>query len=194
MVTILYKWFFAGLLFYTLPSFNTIPASILLTDAAVAAVVRCDRRAPVIFHPFYVSTTEINHNAADKNLEISCRIFTDDFETTLTKAYQSKIDLFKPKDTAALDKYIFDYIKKHLVIKLDGKPVVFEYVGHEREEESVWSYLQVPNTVAPKKIEISNNILYDAFDQQINIMHVSVGGKRKSMKLNYPETIGKFEF
>src|SRR5687768_6597088 len=105
MVTFLYKWFFAGLLFFTLPSFNIIPANTLQTDAGVSAVVR---RAPVIFHPFFVSTTEINHNAADKNLEISCRIFTDDFETTLTKAYQSKVDLFKPKDTAAVDRYIFD--------------------------------------------------------------------------------------
>ena len=175
MVTILYKWLYASVLFFTLPSFNPMPGS-------------------AVRHPFFVSTTEINHNAADKNLEISCRIFTDDFETTLTRAYHSKVDLFKPKDTAALDRFIFDYIKKHLVIKLDGKPVTLEYVGHEREQESVWSYLQVPNTPVPKKIEISNNILYDAFDQQINIMHVSVGGTRKSLKLNYPETAAKLEF
>jgi hypothetical protein len=175
MVMLLYKWLLAGALLFILPSFNLVPDKTLR-------------------HPFYVSTTEINHNASDKNLEISCRIFTDDFEATLTKAYQSKVDLFKPKDTAAIDKFIFDYIKKHLVIRLDGKPVSFEFVGHEREEESVWSYLQVPNTPAPKKIEISNNILYDAFDQQINIMHVSVAGNRKSAKLNYPETAVKFEF
>ena len=175
MATLLYKWLFAGMLFITATGFR-------------------EARGGADRHPFYVSTTEVNHNAADKNLEISCRIFTDDFETTLTRAYQSKIDLFKPKDTAALDKFIFDYLKKHLVIKLDGKPVAFEFVGHEREEESVWSYLQVANTTAPKKIEITNNILYDAFDQQINIMHVSVGGNRKSAKLNYPETVAKFEF
>ena len=30
-------------------------------------------------HPIYVSVTEIEHNAAEKTLEISCRIFTDDF-------------------------------------------------------------------------------------------------------------------
>ena len=131
---------------------------------------------------------------ADKNIEISCRIFTDDLETTLTKVYQAKVDLFKPVNKAAIDKLIADYIKKHLIIKLDGKPAQLEYVGHEREEESVWSYFQVPNSAAPTKIEISNNILYDAFDQQINIMHVSVGGNRKSLRLNFPDTAAKFEF
>lgn len=39
-------------------------------------------------HPFHVSVIEINHNAADKTLEISCKIFTDDFEKILAKNYQ----------------------------------------------------------------------------------------------------------
>ena len=37
-------------------------------------------------HPFYVSVTEINQNAAEKSLEISCKFFADDFEQTLEKA------------------------------------------------------------------------------------------------------------
>ena len=41
-------------------------------------------------HPLFVSVTEINHNAADKNLEISCKIFIDDFEKTLTNIYHTK--------------------------------------------------------------------------------------------------------
>ena len=38
-----------------------------------------------ILHPFYVSVTEINHNAADKTLEISCKMFTEDLEEILEK-------------------------------------------------------------------------------------------------------------
>ena len=34
-------------------------------------------------HPIFVSVTQIDHNATDKTLEISCKIFTDDFEQTL---------------------------------------------------------------------------------------------------------------
>ena len=145
-------------------------------------------------HPFYVSVTEISHNAGDKNLEISCKIFTDDFETALTKLSGAKVDLFNPKDKAAVEKQIAAYLKKHLVIKLDGKPVNLEFVGFERENEAVWSYLQVANTVAPKRIEINNDLLYDAFDQQINLMHISVGGNRKSTKLNYPDASASFQF
>lgn len=146
------------------------------------------------YHPFYVSVTEINHNAADKNLEISCKIFTDDFETVLAKNYNTRVDLWHPKNKEQTDKLITDYIRKHLVIKLDGKPINLEYVGFERENEAVWSYLQVTNVGAPKKVEIMNNILYDTYNEEINIMHVSVGGNRKSTKLNYPDVSASFEF
>lgn len=145
-------------------------------------------------HPFYISVTEINHNATDKNLEISCKIFTDDFETALSKSSGVKPDLFNPKDKLAADKQITAYIKKHLVIKLDNKPVILEFVGFERENEAVWCYFQVPNTSPPKKVEINNDLLYDAFDQQINLMHISVGGNRKSTKLNHPDTSATFQF
>ena len=69
-----------------------------------------------------------------------------------------------------------------------------EFVGFEKENEAVWSYLQVSNTVAPKRVEINNDLLYDAFDQQINLVHISVGGNRKSTKLNYPEASASFQF
>ena len=52
-------------------------------------------------HPFHVSVVEINHNSADKNLEISCKIFTDDFERVLRQNYKTKIDIINPADRAA---------------------------------------------------------------------------------------------
>jgi hypothetical protein len=146
------------------------------------------------FHPYYISVVEINHNAADKTLEISCKIFTNDFETTLEKNYKAKVDLSNPKDKASTDKWISDYIKKHLSIKVDGKDVSFSYVGFEKDEEAVFSYFQADNVAAPKRINVSNSLLHDFSDQQINIIHCSVGGKRQSTKLDYPKTEADFLF
>ena len=145
-------------------------------------------------HPFYISVVEINHNAADKTLEISCKIFTNDFETTLEKNYKSKVDLSGPKDKASVDKWINDYIKKHLSIKADNKEVNFSYLGFEKEDEAIYSYFQVDNIKSVKKIDIANSILHDFSDQQINIIHCMVGGKRQSTKLDYPKTAASFSF
>jgi hypothetical protein len=146
-------------------------------------------------HPLYVSVTEINHNAADKNLEISCKVFTDDFEKTLTNIYHTKVDLSAPANKSEADKMVKEYIKSHLQLKLDGKPVTLEYVGFEKENDAIWSYFQVSNTaVAPKKIEITNSILYESYDKQMNLMHVSVNGNRKSTRINYPDKEAVFQF
>ena len=41
-------------------------------------------------HPIYVSVTEIQHNVKDKSLEVSCKIFTGDFEAILKSKTKSK--------------------------------------------------------------------------------------------------------
>jgi uncharacterized protein DUF6702 len=147
-----------------------------------------------IFHPYYISVVEINHNSTDKTLEISCKIFTNDFETTLEKNFRTKVDLSHPKDKATTDKWITEYIKKHLSIKVDGKDVNISYLGFEKDEEAVFSYFQADNVVAVKKVNVFNSLLHDFSDQQINIIHFSVGGKRQSTKLDYPNTEATFQF
>src|SRR6267378_1432289 len=53
------------------------------------------------FHPFHVSVVEVNHNAADKTFEISCKIFTDDLEKVLAQNYKTRVDLINPPNKAA---------------------------------------------------------------------------------------------
>ena len=145
-------------------------------------------------HPFHVSVVEINHNAADKTLEISCKIFTDDFEKVLAQNYKTKVDLINPPDKAAMDTLVKKYIITHLSLNADGKPVKLSYIGFERESEAVYSYVQVDGIAFVKKIDINNKLMHDLFTDQVNLMHVIVGGNRKSTKLDYPETYATFSF
>jgi hypothetical protein len=145
-------------------------------------------------HPLYISVTEINHNAKDKILEVSCKIFTNDFEAVLEKIAKTKVDLSSPKDKAANDKLIAGYVARHLRLKVDGKEVELQFVGSEKEEDGTWSYFQVNDIAAARKIEAVNDLLYDGFNQQINIMHVTVGGQRQSTRLDYPDAKASFQF
>ena len=145
-------------------------------------------------HPVYMSVTEIEHNAKDKTLEISCKIFTDDFEKTLRQSYKGIVDLINPKDKAAMDKLVSAYVQKHLLIKADGRPVALQFIGYEQQEEGINSYYQVNNIPSVKKIEITDNILYEYKDQQISLLHVTVGGNRKSTKMVNPEEKVSLEF
>jgi hypothetical protein len=149
---------------------------------------------PATYHPIFVSVTEIEHNAKEKTLEISCKIFTDDFEKTLRSTYKTYIDLLKPKDKEAMNKLVADYVQKHLLIKADGKPVALQFLGYEQDEEGIVSYYQVNNIASVKKLDITDNILFEYKEQQISIIHATVNGNKKSTKLVNPEDKYSFEF
>jgi hypothetical protein len=176
MVILLYKWLLLALT--------------IVGPGAPAAVKTADAR-----HPLFISVTEMNYNATDKNLEISCKIFTDDFEKALANNYKTKVDLTTPADKNEANRLVKEYVKSHLLLKVDNKAVTLEFVGFEKENDAVWSYFEVKNiTAAPKNIEITNSILYESYDKQINLMHVTVNGNRKSYRLNYPDKEASFSF
>jgi hypothetical protein len=145
-------------------------------------------------HPFYVSVTEINHNAKDKTLEVSCKIFVDDMEEVLKKNSAISVDLASEKQKGQNDKLLTAYIFKHLALSVDGKDTKLSYVGFEKDKESVYCYFEVTNIATVKKIDLTNSLLHDLNQQQINIMHVTMNGSRKSYKLDYPKSEAGFVF
>jgi len=145
-------------------------------------------------HPIFVSVTEIEHNIAEKTLEISCKIFTDDFETTLRKKHNGKIDLLDAKVKTSMNPIVNDYIQKHLKLVVNGKPVALQFLGFEQQEEGIVSFYEVKNIIQVKKVEVINDLLYEYLPQQMEIMHVTVNGERKSSRLNNPDSKAEFTF
>ena len=175
MAVSIYKWFLVPCFLSLVPLFTTFHKKTAL-------------------HPYYISVVEINHNPADKTLEISCKIFTDDFEKVLAQNYKTKVDLSNPPDRKAMDSIVKKYVFSHFSVSVDGKPQILKYIGFEKDAEAVYSYVEADNVASVKKVEINNKLMHDMFDDQVNIMHVIVNGNRKSTKLDYPATNAKIEF
>ncbi len=147
-----------------------------------------------VLHPFFVSVIDINQNNKDKSLEVSVRIFAEDFEATLKKYGNTKLDLLHPTDKAATDKLVNAYLQSKLQLKVDGKPVTMHYIGYEQRLESIWVYLEVDNITTLKKLDVNCNLLYEFEQKQTNILHVKANGGEKSFKLDNPKASTSFEF
>lgn len=145
-------------------------------------------------HPLHVSTTEISFNAKEKSLELSCRIFTDDFESILAKQFKTKTDLSKPEMHKAMDELVKKYLTTHLQYTVNGKKVNATYLGFEIDHEATNIYLEIENINELKSLDLQNSILYDLFDDQMNILHVEKLGLRKSSRANYPNTTLNINF
>ncbi len=145
-------------------------------------------------HPFYVSVTQIEENTKEKILEVSCKIFTDDFEKTLRMHYKGHIDLLNPTDKPAMNSVTSDYVEKHLSITVDGKLYPLQFIGFEKNEEGVECYFQVNKVSVSKTISVFNNLFFEYKPEQVNIVHVTVKGKRKSRQLINPNGNLSFDF
>ena len=147
-----------------------------------------------LLHPFYMSVTEITQSGAAGSLEVSCRFFADDFEETLRNAYKTKLDITSAQEKGAFDRLIPDYIGKHLALVADGRPLKLSYIGYEKDKESVYCYFEVPSIPSVKNLQATNSLLHDFKNEQINIMHVTVNGRRQSTKLDFPARQASFQF
>ena len=145
-------------------------------------------------HPFYASVTEIAHNAAKKELLVSCRIFTDDLENALKAANKSPVDLSHPRSRRQAEGYIAAYLSQHLVITVNGRQVALHFTGYKIEEDAVWSFLEATQVPVPGTLEVKNNILFEMHASQMNMIHAMAGGVQKSAKLDNPEEVVVMRF
>lgn len=137
-------------------------------------------------HPYHVGSVEINYSSKSKTFEIIGRFFLDDLENGLSKKYGKPFHFNDSKYKAQINEALKNYALEYLKLKSDNQFLKVNYIGYEEDSESVNVYLESEKVENPKKVEAAVSFLYNLFDDQINLVHIVVNGKRKSEKLTYP--------
>jgi len=123
------------------------------------------------------------------------RVFIDDLELTMRKTHQlPALDILNPPAGMTVDKMMAEYIKNHLRISLDNKAQKVAYLGHEREGEAFIFYVEVTNVKKFKDIGVFNDIIIETHEDQSNLVHVTVKGKVRSLRLTRDMTADKLTF
>jgi hypothetical protein len=143
-------------------------------------------------HPFYLSVTDIKYNEKNRSLEIACKMFTNDLEGALKKTTGKKVDILNPKDKKEIEKILFDYINKRLIIDLNGKRRTLKFIGYEKEDDVIWTYMEIEKCERPKQVHITTSLLYDFLKEQINLVSLEVAGNKQSSKVSNPDKEIKF--
>ena len=138
------------------------------------------------FHPYYMSVTEFEYKPAEKEVQVACKIFTDDLEEALKKDYKRKVDILNASAKKENEQLLNNYLQQHLRLKLDGKAADLKMIGFEQEGEAVWVYLVTNNTSAFKSAAVFNDILYSYREDQLNIIHFKNKAERKSHRFTFP--------
>jgi hypothetical protein len=146
-------------------------------------------------HPIHVSVTEITLDEKEKELEIVSRIFLDDLETAIRESTkQPELKLLEPGTGVITDQLVSAYLTPRFKVSLKGKVQKIKYLGHEIENDAMICYIQVTNVKKLDAIEVFNSIITELYEDQSNLVHVTVKGKVKSLRLMRDNPSGKLTF
>ena len=132
-------------------------------------------------HKYYISNTQIEYVEAKKSIQIITRLFIDDFENVLKERYDATLTF--DDDTETIDVYIKKYLKEKLNLKINEIATDPVFLGKEIDMGIVKCYLEIEDVSQVKTIEITNQVLFDLFEEQQNIIKLDINSKKKSYVL-----------
>ncbi|MFD1063190.1 DUF6702 family protein [Winogradskyella litorisediminis] len=134
-------------------------------------------------HEYYVSVTKLEYVESQKSIQIISQIFIDDFEKVLRERYDENITLATKNESKSIDDFMAKYLKYKLDIKINTRDIDFKFLGKEYKDDIVYCYLEIENIKTIKTLEVKNEVLFDIYPKQQNILRTKIYKKDKSFIL-----------
>ncbi|WP_308990581.1 DUF6702 family protein [Mariniflexile litorale] len=136
-----------------------------------------------VIHKYYISVTQIDYLQNKQSVQVTTRIFIDDFEKLLRERYDETITLAGKNEPTTADLYIERYLKEKIKIKINNKEANLSFIGKEYDVDIVKCYLEIEGVKKIESFEISNEVLFDLYSEQQNIIKTKIHAQQKSVIL-----------
>ena len=145
-------------------------------------------------HKYYVSTSLFDFNKDSASLQITLKVFKDDFIKLISHKYGLDLENKLKSDSRKIKSKISEYLLSNLIIHFDDKKQGLIYLGYEENDEMFTFYLELENLSSFSSVRLQNTILFDLFDEQQNVIHLKKDNKRRSFITRKDSYISSFEF
>ena len=151
---------------------------LLAALAALVLLFPLAGAAPAL-HAYHSTITELRYNATKKQLELSVKVFTDDFEKAISEGQPAHINLTDtgPRPLALSTAYIQRTLQ---VSTAAGAPLPLQVLGMQAEKDGYWFFCKVPLPGPVPGIKLRQAIMLDVFGDQMNIVNIEAGDKKQS--------------
>lgn len=111
-------------------------------------------------------------------LEGTIRVFAGDFASAVAKHARKA----PPTDDRVTDTEAFAYVSSTFRFSdASGHPIPLTWCGSRRANDLLWLCVRVASVPAPTALRLSDTMLSELFDDQINIVQSAAGEKHASM-------------
>ena len=151
---------------------------LLAALAALLLMFPLGGAAPAL-HAYHSTITELRYNPAKKQLELSVKVFTDDFERALSQGQPAHVNLTEagPRPLVLASAYLRRTLQ---VSTVAGAPLQLQVLGMQAENDGYWFYCKVPLPGPLPAVKLRQAVLLDAFGDQMNIVNIEANGKKQS--------------
>lgn len=149
-------------------------------------------------HAFYVSVYSVNFDNGLQEVSVVCKVFTNDLEDAVKKKNSIPDLSINAESNQEIMGKIVNYILQKTKITLNHKPktLIFDHFSWEGSgiTQTTLCHFKIKSISSVKSFGINTDLLTELYDDQVNIVNVRVGDKRKAINLDKRVKQGKLEF
>ena len=128
-------------------------------------------------HPLHTTLTEVSL-APDGQLQIVLRAFVDDFSAAVAGHSGPMSPPIATPTDSAIARYLGGAVS---VSDAAGRRVALSVVGTRRSGDLLWITLRAPVAGGATGVRLTNRVLFERYDDQVNIVQTSVAGRRQTL-------------
>ena len=146
----------------------------------------------LLVHPFYISTTEITLKE-DKH-DIKIKIFRDDLEDGLRLFFDKSISIDTKLKLEKRSSKVADYIIDKFQISVNKSKIIPSFDNYNLVNDLVEIYLSFETRGDINNIKVYNNILFDVFQVQKNVVLINLENQNQSHIFSYSDREKTFNY
>jgi len=141
------------------------------------------------FHPVHVSVTNIDLDPVQGRVELSVKIFADDFQDLIMNKYGVQLNIVRQEYPGDKIAAVNAYMDEALQLILNGKEKAdLQFVESKLNEEAIWLFYHYDHPARIRKVDIVNRVMLEKFDDQTNLMIISYHDRQNGYRLDNKTT------
>lgn len=140
-------------------------------------------------HPIHVSVTNVDLDPGRGKVELSVKIFADDFQDLILQKYGVQLNITGQEDPGDKISAVNEYIQEALQFVFNGNEAAkLQFVEAKLNEQAIWLFYRYEHPGKIRKVDIVNRVMLEKFDDQTNLMIVTFNEKQNGYRLDNKTT------
>ena len=141
------------------------------------------------FHPVHVSVTNMDIDPESGEISLAVKLFSDDLQDLIHRKYGVLLNIVDQEDPGDKIAAVNSYISESFQCMVNGNTrVLLEYQESRMNEEAIWLYYHSGTGERIRRVEISNRLMLEKFEDQTNLIILSYPDVQNGYRLNNKNT------